>query len=135
MKKAFFLVPVFCLMLAVLSVQASTVLYYPFCDVPDGVTVATGFTNFVAGVPLTAYPLTLNNANVVNGSSESCPAATNGLSDGYCVFDKQANEKVEAATALHFHKTSLNGKSGMLRVADPAALRLTTFTVECFIRM
>ncbi|MBQ7187917.1 MAG: hypothetical protein IJR99_00725 [Kiritimatiellae bacterium] len=137
MKNEFsFLVPALCLMFASLSAKAETaVLYYPFCDVPNAVTVSTPFTNRVAGTPLTAYPLTLNNAAVVEGSSECCPVATNGLADGYCVFDSQANEKVEAATALHFHKTTLNGKSGVLRVQDPAALRLTTFTVECFIRM
>lgn len=122
-------------MLVSFPVKAGTVLYYPFCDVPDVVTVSTAFTNRVAAVPLTAYPLTLNNASVVADSSECCPVATNGLADGYCVFDKQAGEKVEAATALHFHKTSLNGKCGVLRVADPSALRLTTFTVECFVRM
>ena len=120
---------------AALTVGAGTVAYWPLAY-ESGVrtTTATVFANQGDGGTLDAVPSSRQGASWVAGS-DSCPQGTNAFPVGYGVYDPVSGTNAAASTGLYFHKTSLTGNAGALRVADPAALRLTTFTVECFVRM
>ena len=118
-----------------LNVMAGTVAYWPLAY-ENGVrtTTATVFANHGDGGTLDAVPSSREGASEISGSNY-CPQGTNAFPSGYGVYDPVSGTNASAATGLYFHKVSLTGNAGALRVADPAALRLTTFTVECFIRM
>ncbi|MBQ3287991.1 MAG: hypothetical protein IJH50_01105 [Kiritimatiellae bacterium] len=118
-----------------LNVMARTVAYWPLAY-ENGVrtTTATLFANQGDGGTLDAVPSSRQGASWISGNTY-CPQGTNAFPVGYGVYDPVSGTNAVAATGLYFHKISLNGYAGALRVADPAALRLTTFTVECFIRM
>ena len=117
------------------SVNAGTVAYWPLAyDNGVRTTTATVFANLGDGGTLDAMPQSRNGADWVAGS-DYCPQGTNAFPAGYGVFDPVSGTNAAASTGLYFHKTSLSGNAGALRIADPAALRLTTFTVECFVRM
>lgn len=120
---------------AALSVNASTVAYWPLAY-ENGVrtTTATVFANEGDGGTLDAVPSSRQGASWIAGS-DYCPQGTNAFPVGYGVYDPLSGTNAAAATGLYFHKTSLSGNAGALRVANPAALRLATFTVECFVRM
>ncbi|MDE3274553.1 MAG: LamG domain-containing protein, partial [Verrucomicrobiota bacterium] len=90
------------------------------------------FVDSVGG--LEAVPSSRLGAAWIEGS-DYCPVGTNAFPAAYGVYDPVGGTNVPAVTALYFHKESLDGNAGALRVADPAPLRLTTFTVECFVRM
>ena len=118
-----------------LPVAASTVAYWPLAY-ENGVrtTTATVFANQGNGGTLNAVPSSRSGASWIS-SNDYCPQGTNAFPAGYGVYDPVSGTNAAAATGLYFHKISLNGNAGALRVADPAALRLKTFTVECFVRM
>lgn len=110
-----------------------TVGYWPL-SYENGVrtTTATIFPN-VAGEG-NAIPQSRKDNAWIAGS-DYCPIGTNAFPQSFGVYDPIGGTNVSAATALYFHKESLNGNAGALRVANPAFLRLSTFTVECFVRM
>ena len=116
------------------SVNAGTVAYWPLAY-ENGVrtTTATVFANLGDGGTLDAMPQSRNGADWVAGS-DYCPQGTNAFPVGYGVYDPVSGTSAAAATGLYFQKLANDGPAGALRVADPAALRLSTFTVECFIR-
>ena len=118
-----------------LNGMARTVAYWPLAY-ENGVrtTTATVFANHGDGGTLDAVPSSRSGASWVSGS-DYCPQGTNAFPAGYGVYDPVSGTNAAAATGLYFHKINLNGNAGALRVADPAALRLKTFTVECFVRM
>ena len=118
-----------------LNGMARTVAYWPLAY-ENGVrtTTATVFANHGEGGTLDAVPSSRQGASWISGNAY-CPQGTNAFPAGYGVYDPVSGTNAAAATGLYFHKTSLDGYAGALRVADPAPLRLTTFTVECFIRM
>ena len=120
---------------AMLPVAASTVAYWPLAY-ENGVrtTTATVFANQGDGGTLDAVPSSRSGASWVSGS-DYCPQGIDAFPAGYGVYDPVSGTNAAAATGLYFHKINLNGNAGALRVADPAALRLKTFTVECFVRM
>lgn len=117
------------------SALAGTVAYWPL-SYGNGVrsTTATVFANQGEGGALDAVPSSRSGASWIAGS-DYCPQGTNAFPTGHGVYDPVSSTNAAAATGLYFHKISLAGYAGALRVADPAALRLTTFTVECFVRM
>ena len=118
-----------------LPAVASTVAYWPLAY-ENGVrtTTETVFANQGDGGTLNAVPSSRLGPSWIAGS-DYCPQGTNAFPVGYGVYDPVSGTNAAAATGLYFHKISLDGYAGTLRVSDPAALRLTTFTVECFIRM
>lgn len=120
---------------AALSTNAGTVAYWPLAY-ENGVrtTTATVFANEGDGGTFNAVPSSRQGASWIAGS-DYCPQGTNAFPSGYGVYDPVSGTNAAAVTGLYFHKTSLSGNAGALRVANPAALRLATFTVECFVRM
>ena len=118
-----------------LNVNARTVAYWPLAY-ENGVrtTTQTVFANHGDGGPMNAVPSSRLGASYIVGD-DHCPQGINAFPSGYGVYDPVSGMNVAATTGLYFHKTSLNGYAGALRVADPSPLRLTKFTVECFIRM
>lgn len=117
------------------SLNAGTVAYWPLaCENGVRTTTATIFANQGDGGVLDAIPSSRSGASWIAGDAY-CPIGTNAFPAGYGVCDPVSGTNAAAATGLYFHKISLSGNAGALRVADPAALRLTTFTVECFVRM
>ena len=136
------LVTVAAVAFAAAHAAASTVAYWPLAY-ENGVrtTTSTVFANQGDGGQLDAVPLSINcpaNSDVVvldgEDKDDYCPVGTNAFPLGYGVYDTGSGSSTPTPTGLYFHKESLNGKAGVLRVADPAPLRLQTFTVECFVR-
>lgn len=121
--------------LATFSARSGTVAYWPLAF-ENGVrtTTANVFANQGDGGTLDAVPSSRSGASWVAGDAY-CPLGTNAFPVGYGVWDPVSGTNAVADSALYFHKTSLAGYAGALRVANPAALRLSTFTIECFIRM
>ena len=123
------------------SAQAETVAYWPLAyDNGVRTTTETAFANEGTAEGLTAYPLCMNGTSsgeeIIAGSA-TCPVGTNAFPSGYGVYDPVARANRPAATGLYFKTpgtSNTRGKVGALRVTNPAALRLTTFTVECFLR-
>lgn len=118
-----------------LNANAGTVAYWPLAY-ENGVrtTTETVFPNHGDGGAMDAVPSSRQGASWIEGN-DYCPQGTNAFPSGYGVYDPISGTNAAAATGLYFHKTTLNGYAGALRVVDPSPLRLTTFTVECFIRM
>ena len=114
---------------------ASTVAYWPLAY-ENGVrtTTETVFANQGDGGTLNAVPSSRHGASWIQGS-DYCPQGTNAFPMGYGIYDPVSGTNIVGETGLYFHKISLDGYAGALRVSNPAALRLTIFTVECFIRM
>ncbi len=119
---------------------ASTVAYWPLAY-EDGVrtTVSTVFANEGSGGTMDAVPLTIkkvvvggeNIGEIQEGDSSCCPMGVGAFPSAYGVYDPMARENKGAATALDF---VVGDVGGIVRVEDPDALRLTTFTVEFFMR-
>jgi len=123
------------LSILMLSARAETVAYWPLAyDNNVRTTTATAFDS-IAGAGLTAHPYSLEDGEIVPGS-DYCPVGTNAFPAGYGVYDPVGNVTRDAGTGLYFRtlSTSHDGYSGMLCVENPASLKLTTFTVECFVR-
>ncbi len=113
---------------------ARTVAYWPL-TLPAG-TTATTQTAFedIGPEHLTAYPVSLDNrAKIVEGESAHPVIVTNGFPVGYGVYDPVDGINRDASTAPRF--SASYQPMACLRVQNPAALRLKTFTVECFFRM
>ena len=119
--------------MCVAAALGDTVAYWPLAY-ESGVrsTTSDKFVDSVGG--LEAVPSSRLGAAWIEGS-DYCPVGTNAFPAAFGVYDPVGGTNVPAVTALYFHKESLDGNAGALRVADPAPLRLTTFTVECFVRM
>ena len=126
-------------MLCAATASASTVAYWPLAY-ENGVrtTTETVFANQGSGGTLDAVPISIGSngsvATILEGNSDYCPQGTNAFPVGYGVYDPVSGTRTPTPTGLYFHKTNLSAPAGGLRVVDPAALRLTTFTVECFVR-
>ena len=118
-----------------LHVHAKTVAWWPLAA-EEGVrtTTDTALVNKAAPGTLDAHPISMDGAAIVDGG-ESCPVGTAAFPSGWGVWDPETRTVETGATGLFFKKTSLAGKAGALRVADPAALRLQTFTFEVFVKM
>ena len=124
------------------TARAETVAYWPLAYA-NGVrtTTETAFENEGTAEGLTAYPLCMNGTGTgkveIFAGNETCPVGTNAFPSGYGVYDPVVGFNRPAATGLYFKTpgtSNTHGKVGALRVTNPAALRLTTFTVECFLR-
>lgn len=123
------------LSILMLSARAETVAYWPLAyDNNVRTTTATAFDS-IAGAGLTAYPYSLEAGEIIPGS-DYCPVGTNAFPAGYGVYDPVGNVTRNAGTGLYFKTLASNagGYSGVLRVDNPTSLKLTTFTVECFVR-
>ena len=119
------------------GVDAKTVGYWPLA-LPNGTiaTTETAFENIGTGENLTAYPVSLDaSAKIVEGESPRPVVGTNAFPSGYGVYDPVAGVTREAATAAKFDASAWGVKMACLRVPDSSALRLKTFTVECFVRI
>ena len=119
---------------AFLPAFGRTVAYWPLAyENCVRTTTGTVFANQGEGGELNAVPS--SNIGAITGGNDYAPIGTNAFPIGYGVYDPISGTNIAAATGLFFHRwNGLNGPAGALRVADPVALRLKTFTVECFIR-
>ena len=133
--------------------MASTVAYWPLAG-ENGVrtTSSTVFANEGDGGTMDAVPVTINawSGELQNTESHSrvadyykyFPIGTNAFPMAYGVYDPVANVNKAAAAGLYFDSYKINWWSqksiatnpGVLRVVDPDALKLSTFTVEFFVR-
>ena len=137
---------------AILSIEAkaSTVAYWPLAG-ENGVWTTQGdvFQN-------SANPGTMDAVSTVircrdgyvappsGVHAKDYPAGTNAFPTAYGVYDPVAKESLAAATGLDFGTGSFANNwnsgnnccwiAGALRVADPDALKLSTFTVEFFLK-
>ena len=140
---------------AILSIEAkaSTVAYWPLAG-ENGVrtTTETVFANEGSGGAMNAVPVTIRAWYGTLQTAEShpdlsdyykyFPIGTNAFPMAYGVYDPVANVNKAAAAGLYFDSYKINWWSqrsiatnpGVLRVVDPDALKLTTFTVEFFVR-
>lgn len=130
---------------AILSIEAkaSTVAYWPLAG-ENGVrtTTTSVFENIVNPGTLDATAAFLRtstagiNDTATAGAANYCPVGTNAFPSAYGVYDPVAQTKLTAATGLNFDVFSdWSGGSwwqSVVRVADPDALKLQTFTVEFF---
>lgn len=135
MKKSLFAVVFLVASAGILRVHAKTVAWWPLAA-EEGVrtTTETTLVNKAAPGTLDAHPISMVGAAIVDGG-ESCPVGTAAFPSGWGVWDPETRTVETGATGLFFKKTSLAGKAGALRVADPSALRLQTFTFEVFVKM
>ena len=120
------------------AASASTVAYWPLnYTAAERTTTQTDLTNLGTATELVARPISMIGGTIQEGSSASCPVGTNAFPTGFAVYDPVTSNTLDAATALHFHLPDNRDTegSGAIRVSNTAALRLTTFTVEFFIRI
>ena len=135
MKKSLFAIVFLVVSVGILRVHAKTVAWWPLAA-EEGVrtTTDTALVNKATPGTLDAYPISMVGAAIVDGG-ESCPVGTAAFPSGWGVWDPETRTVETGATGLYFKKTSLAGNAGALRVADPVALRLQTFTFEVFVKM
>lgn len=131
---------------AILSIEAkaSTVAYWPLTQA-NGVrtTSSTVFANEGDGGTMDAVPVVVRNyVGRQEGDAKFLPVGTNAFPTAYGVYDPVAKANKAAATGLNFDSWSMNNwwtaqyiatYSGCLKVSDADALKLSTFTVECFV--
>ena len=120
------------------TASARTVAYWPLnYTAGERTTASTDLANLGSATELVARPISMIGAAIQEGSSASCPVGTNAFPAAFAVYDPVTSNTLDAATALHFHLPANRDTegSGAIRVSNTAALRLTTFTVEFFIRI
>ena len=116
---------------------AATIAYWPLAYTAGGrTTTETELTNYVQSTTLVARPISMLGGDVQSGNA-SCPVGTNAFPVGFAVYDPVAAETRDAETALHFELPANRETqgSGAVRVSNTAPLRISTFTVEFFIRI
>ena len=82
---------------------------------------------------LTASPVKTNNGAEKSTASRA-PIWTNAVGRALGVLDPLTGTVYAETNAVRFIAPKLDGDAGMLRVAKPQALRLSTFTFETFVR-
>jgi hypothetical protein len=125
--------------------MASTVAYWPLTG-ESGVrtTTETVFANEGDGGTMDAVPVVVRNYyGSQEGDAKYLPVGTNAFPTAYGVYDPVAKANKAAATGLNFDSWSMKDNwwtkqyiasySGCLKVSDADALKLSTFTVECFV--
>lgn len=132
---------------AILSIEAkaSTVAYWPLTQA-NGVrtTSSTVFANEGDGGTMDAMPVVVRNYyGSQEGDAKYLPVGINAFPTAYGVYDPVAKANKAAATGLNFDSWSMKDNwwtkqyiatySGCLKVSDADALKLSTFTVECFV--
>lgn len=128
-----------------LATMATTVAYWPLTQA-NGVrtTSSTVFANEGDGGTMDAVPVVVRNYyGSQEGDAKYLPVGTNAFPTAYGVYDPVAKANKAAATGLNFDSWSMNDNwwakqfiatySGCLKVSDADALKLSTFTVECFV--
>ena len=128
-----------------LATMATTVAYWPLAG-ENGVrtTDSTVFSNEGSGGTMDAVPVVVRNYyGRQEGDVEFLPVGTNAFPTAYGVYDPVAKANKAAATGLNFDSWSMKDNwwtaqyiaiySGCLKVSDAEALKLPTFTVECFV--
>lgn len=130
--------------------MASTVAYWPLAG-ENGVWTTQGdvFQNSATPGTMDAISTVIRcrDGYVAPSSgvhAKDYPAGTNAFPTAYGVYDPVAKESLAAATGLDFGRDSFVNNwntsqsccwiAGALRVADPDALKLSTFTVEFFVK-
>ena len=125
------------------SANATTVAYWPLAG-ENGVrtTISSVFENIANPGTLDAMAAFLRtstagiNDTATAGSANYCPVGTNAFPAAYGVYDPVALTNLTASTGLNFDVFSdWSGGSwwqSVVRVEDPDALKLQTFTVEFF---
>lgn len=136
-----------------MSASASTVAYWPLAG-ENGVrtTDATVFANQGSGGTMNAEPVTVrawygtvNNADShsdLNDYSKYFPVGTNAFPQAYGVYDPVGKANHDSSTGIYFEsykstwwdQKKIASWPGVLRVVDPDAIKLATFTVEFFVR-
>lgn len=128
-----------------LATMATTVAYWPLTQA-NGVrtTSSTVFANEGDGGTMDAVPVVVQNyyGRQVD-DAKYLPVGTNAFPTAYGVYDPVAKANKAAATGLNFDSWSMKVNwwtaqyiatySGCLKVSDADALKLSTFTVECFV--
>lgn len=133
-----------------LATMATTVAYWPLAG-ENGVWTTQGdvFQNSATPGTMDAISTVIRcrDGYVAPSSgvhAKDYPAGTNAFPTAYGVYDPVAKESLAAATGLDFGRDSFVNNwntsqsccwiAGALRVADPDALKLSTFTVEFFVK-
>ena len=137
-----------------LATMATTVAYWPLAG-ENGVrtTDSTVFSNEGSGGTMDAVPVTIRAWYGTLETAEShpnranyytdYPIGTNAFPAAFGVYDPVAKENLSSATGLYFDaylrswwgSKNLSSWIGGLRVVDPDAIKLSTFTVEFFVRL
>ena len=136
-----------------LATLATTVAYWPLAG-ENGVrtTDSTVFSNEGSGGTMDAVPVTIRAWYGTLQTAEShpdranyytdYPIGTNAFPAAFGVYDPVAKENLSSATGLYFDayrrnwwgKYNISSWIGGLRVVDPDAIKLSTFTVEMFVK-
>ena len=136
-----------------LATMATTVAYWPLAG-ENGVrtTDSTVFSNEGSGGTMDAVPVTIRAWYGTLQTAEShpnkadyytdYPIGTNAFPAAFGVYDPVAKENLSSATGLYFDaylrnwwdKYNISAWIGGLRVVDPDAIKLSTFTVEMFVK-
>ena len=133
-----------------LATMATTVAYWPLAG-ENGVWTTQGdvFQNSATPGTMDAISTVIRCrdgyvAPTKGVHAKDYPAGTNAFPTAYGVYDPVAKENLAAATGLDFGTGSFANNwnsdnnccwiAGALRVADPDALKLSTFTVEFFLK-
>lgn len=128
------------LLVGVLAVQADTVLWYHFDEESAGTrtTESSRILNAVDNAKLPGIPECYRNAAQVT-SPESLPAYSRAFPEGRHWVDPRTGQKGTLNRSLQIVNPAEtaewgNGKQGVVKIDDDAALHLPTFTIEMFVK-
>ena len=114
------------------SAVGQTVAWYAM-EGEIGARAETAIENHAAPGRLRAEPRSLVGARAVEGTASN-PTYAPGFPAGWTVLEPVGGARRANPTALRFGAQGLGGSAGILETADDKALRLTTFTLEMFVR-
>ena len=121
-----------------IEAKASTVAYWPLAG-ENGVRTTTSdvFQNVANPGTMDAVPVSikkgLGETGIGDGGSTYCPIGTNAFPSAYGVYDPVSGTSRAAATGLYF-QGEVSSHCGAIRVVDPDALKVSSFTVEYFFK-
>lgn len=123
----------FAMAMAASVVSAGTVAWWPM-NGTDGAKVGGIASRGDTSGALTAHPVSTSNGSEIAGDSMYPVFLGNDFASYVSFLDPVTGGAIAEQGSLRFKKEGLNGKASMLRVSNPSALRLTTFTFETFVR-
>ena len=115
------------------TLNAKTVAWWPMNGTDGAKAGAIASRGDTEGT-LTAYPVSTSNGSEISGDGEYPVFQGNDFAPTVSFMDPVTGETFAEQGSLRFKKKGLNANASMLRVSNPAALRLKTFTFETFVR-
>lgn len=124
------------------ALRAETVLWYHFDEAPVGTrtTADSRIRNAVNPDALPGIPQSYNNGILAESSADYYPAYSNAFPTGRRWVDSRTGETGALNRCLHIVNPGKDGASwgaghqGVVQIADDAALHLSTFTIEMFVK-